>query len=73
MGGAVALKVHLKQPDSWDGAILVAPMCKASHLAWTSNFLQCNIFLFSKLKPFSVDFRKSYSTMACEAISDWHG
>ncbi|XP_022865659.1 caffeoylshikimate esterase [Olea europaea var. sylvestris] len=28
MGGAVALKVHLKQPDAWNGAILVAPMCK---------------------------------------------
>lgn len=28
MGGAVALKVHLKQPLSWSGAILVAPMCK---------------------------------------------
>ncbi|XP_027358016.1 caffeoylshikimate esterase [Abrus precatorius] len=28
MGGAVALKVHLKQPKAWDGAILVAPMCK---------------------------------------------
>ncbi|RAL50798.1 hypothetical protein DM860_015945 [Cuscuta australis] len=28
MGGAVALKVHLKQPDSWSGAILSAPMCK---------------------------------------------
>ncbi|XP_057481562.1 caffeoylshikimate esterase [Actinidia eriantha] len=28
MGGAVALKVHLKQPNVWDGAILVAPMCK---------------------------------------------
>lgn len=28
MGGAVALKVHLKQPNAWDGAILVAPMCK---------------------------------------------
>lgn len=28
MGGAVALKVHLKQPDSWGGAVLVAPMCK---------------------------------------------
>ncbi|KAL3637809.1 hypothetical protein CASFOL_018257 [Castilleja foliolosa] len=28
MGGAVALKVHLKQPDSWNGAVLVAPMCK---------------------------------------------
>ncbi|XP_058087219.1 caffeoylshikimate esterase isoform X2 [Magnolia sinica] len=28
MGGAVALKVHLRQTHAWDGAILVAPMCK---------------------------------------------
>ncbi|KAG9449742.1 hypothetical protein H6P81_009707 [Aristolochia fimbriata] len=28
MGGAVALKIHLKQPQKWDGAILLAPMCK---------------------------------------------
>ncbi|OVA04982.1 Alpha/beta hydrolase fold-1 [Macleaya cordata] len=28
MGGAVAIKVHLKQPTAWDGVILVAPMCK---------------------------------------------
>ncbi|KAG0495073.1 hypothetical protein HPP92_006067 [Vanilla planifolia] len=28
MGGAVALKVHLKNPQLWDGAILLAPMCK---------------------------------------------
>nr|XP_018679721.1 PREDICTED: caffeoylshikimate esterase isoform X2 [Musa acuminata subsp. malaccensis] len=28
MGGAVALKIHLKQPEEWDGVLLVAPMCK---------------------------------------------
>ncbi|KAK7381088.1 hypothetical protein VNO78_33612 [Psophocarpus tetragonolobus] len=28
MGGAVVLKIHLKQPKAWNGAILVAPMCK---------------------------------------------
>ena len=28
MGGAVALKIHFKQPKDWNGAILVAPMCK---------------------------------------------
>ncbi|KAF3640525.1 putative caffeoylshikimate esterase-like isoform X2 [Capsicum annuum] len=28
MGGAVALKVHMKQPDEWTGAVLLAPMCK---------------------------------------------
>ncbi|GFP85312.1 caffeoylshikimate esterase [Phtheirospermum japonicum] len=31
MGGAVALKVHLKQPKSWSGAVLVAPMCKTKY------------------------------------------
>ena len=30
MGGAVTLKVHLKEPNNWDGMILVAPMCKVS-------------------------------------------
>uniref|UniRef100_A0A2P2JKM0 Caffeoylshikimate esterase n=1 Tax=Rhizophora mucronata TaxID=61149 RepID=A0A2P2JKM0_RHIMU len=28
MGGAVALLLHRKQPTFWDGAVLVAPMCK---------------------------------------------
>ncbi|XP_024029379.1 caffeoylshikimate esterase isoform X1 [Morus notabilis] len=28
MGGAVTLKMHLKQPNAWTGAVLVAPMCK---------------------------------------------
>lgn len=28
MGGAVALKAHLKDASLWDGAVLVAPMCK---------------------------------------------
>ncbi|KAJ3670629.1 hypothetical protein LUZ60_008055 [Juncus effusus] len=28
MGGAVALKIHLKRPDDYDGILLVAPMCK---------------------------------------------
>lgn len=28
MGGAVLLLLHRKEPSFWDGAILVAPMCK---------------------------------------------
>ncbi|XP_052477601.1 caffeoylshikimate esterase isoform X2 [Gossypium raimondii] len=28
MGGAVLLLVHRKKPEYWDGAVLVAPMCK---------------------------------------------
>ncbi|KAJ8758518.1 hypothetical protein K2173_000239 [Erythroxylum novogranatense] len=30
MGGAVSLKVLLREPYAWDGIILVAPMCKIS-------------------------------------------
>jgi len=30
MGGAVALLLHRKDPAFWDGAVLVAPMCKVS-------------------------------------------
>ncbi|KAK7314558.1 hypothetical protein VNO77_33084 [Canavalia gladiata] len=28
MGGAIALKIHFKQPTAWDGAALIAPLCK---------------------------------------------
>ncbi|GMH13343.1 hypothetical protein Nepgr_015184 [Nepenthes gracilis] len=28
MGGTVAIFLHRKMPDFWDGAVLVAPMCK---------------------------------------------
>ncbi|OAY38696.1 caffeoylshikimate esterase [Manihot esculenta] len=28
MGGAVAMLMHRKKPEFWDGAVLVAPMCK---------------------------------------------
>ncbi|KAL5140152.1 Caffeoylshikimate esterase [Glycine soja] len=30
MGRAIALKFHLKEPNTWDGVILVAPMCKVA-------------------------------------------
>lgn len=46
MGGAVALKVHLKQPNAWDGAVLVAPMCKiAADMYPPSLLLQILIVL----------------------------
>lgn len=28
MGGAIALRIHFKQPNAWDGAALIAPLCK---------------------------------------------
>ncbi|XP_020231757.1 caffeoylshikimate esterase [Cajanus cajan] len=30
MGGAVSLLLHRKDPSFWDGAVLIAPMCKIS-------------------------------------------
>lgn len=30
MGGAVSILLHKKDPSFWDGAVLVAPMCKIS-------------------------------------------
>ena len=30
MGGAIVLMLHRKEPTFWDGAILVAPMCKVT-------------------------------------------
>ena len=30
MGGAICLLLHFKAPQTWDGAILVSPMCKLS-------------------------------------------
>lgn len=38
MGGAIALKMHLKEPQAWDGLILVAPMCKVSQSQLESMF-----------------------------------
>ncbi|XP_050226379.1 caffeoylshikimate esterase-like isoform X1 [Mercurialis annua] len=54
LGGAVALKVHLSQPYAWDGAVLVAPMCKfADNMIPPWILLQiliCIAHLFPKLK-----------------------
>lgn len=32
MGGVVALRIHRKQTTDWNGAVLVAPMCKISEV-----------------------------------------
>jgi len=46
MGGAVSLKVHLREPNNWDGMILVAPMCKVSSCFCTS--IDASFLYFSK-------------------------
>lgn len=42
LGGAVALLLHRKKPEFWDGAMLVAPMCKVSFVL---DFGLCNLNL----------------------------
>jgi len=43
MGGAVALLLHRKKPDYWDGAILAAPMCKVRLLFSYFVLILCKI------------------------------
>ncbi|KAL0663571.1 hypothetical protein Bca4012_100408 [Brassica carinata] len=57
MGGAIALKMHLKEPQAWDGLILVAPMCKfmedvkPPQLVLNALILMSTLFPKAKLFP----------------------
>lgn len=50
MGGAVLLLVHRKKPDYWDGAVLVAPMCKVMCMYYMCHFFLL-LFIFVCLLP----------------------
>ncbi|KAE9618743.1 putative 2-acylglycerol O-acyltransferase [Lupinus albus] len=51
MGGAIALKAHLKEPNDWDGVILVAPMCKIAEDVLPSTAVLTALSLLSKVVP----------------------
>ncbi|XP_057758789.1 caffeoylshikimate esterase-like [Arachis stenosperma] len=51
MGGAVSIKVHLKEPNNWDGMILVAPMCKIADDVMPSDAVMKVLTLLSKVMP----------------------
>lgn len=51
MGGAVALKVHFEQPHAWDGAVLVAPMCKMAEDVVPPWPLQQILICIAKILP----------------------
>ncbi|XP_059655505.1 caffeoylshikimate esterase [Cornus florida] len=51
MGGAVTLKVHLKEPREWDGVILVAPMCKIAEDVTPPEAVVKVITLLSRVIP----------------------
>lgn len=59
MGGAIALKIHFKQPTAWDGAALIAPLCKVSPWIFKPQLklIDCLIYIFvSKLTNFLEQF-----------------
>lgn len=51
MGGAIALKALLKDPNEWDGIILVAPMCKIAEEMTPPVPLQKILILLSGVMP----------------------
>ncbi|KAI3502433.1 hypothetical protein L1887_30502 [Cichorium endivia] len=51
MGGAVALKVHLKEQCEWDGVVLVAPMCKIAEEMKPPVPLQKILIFLSRFMP----------------------
>ncbi|XP_058774800.1 caffeoylshikimate esterase-like [Vicia villosa] len=51
MGGAVAVLLHWKKPEYWDGAILSAPMCKIADDIKPNTLLVTLLSALSKLTP----------------------
>ncbi|CAI8584753.1 unnamed protein product [Vicia faba] len=51
MGGAVSLKVHLKEPNNWDGVVLVAPMCKIAGDVLPPDTVMKVLTILSKVMP----------------------
>ncbi|KAK7343272.1 hypothetical protein VNO77_11889 [Canavalia gladiata] len=51
MGGAVALLLHRKMPEFWDGAILVAPMCKIADEMRPNRMVVSVLSALSKVAP----------------------
>ena len=47
MGGAIDLNIHFKQPAAWNGAALIAPLCKVYLLVFklTRIFLLLNPYV----------------------------
>ena len=77
MGGAVALLLHRKKPDFWDGAVLVAPMCKVSlfiNYVFFPLFSQIALLFTKKerLPSFIIVFHSSGSSFVFYLYVDVH-
>ncbi|KAM7269477.1 hypothetical protein ACFE04_024974 [Oxalis oulophora] len=51
MGGTTALHLHFKDPNFWDGAILVAPMCQVSGNLKPNPLYLMSLKTLSKFTP----------------------
>lgn len=51
MGGAVAILLHRKKPHYWDGAILVAPMCKIAEEMKPNTVMTSVLSTLSRVIP----------------------
>ncbi|XP_031254290.1 caffeoylshikimate esterase-like isoform X2 [Pistacia vera] len=51
MGGAMALLLHRKKPDFWNGAVLVAPMCKIADKMKPHPLIISILIMVCKLIP----------------------
>lgn len=60
MGGAIVLMLHRKEPTFWDGAILVAPMCKVIFQQFVFSILFRCIWIFDKLSMLKLDHAIDY-------------
>ncbi|KAL1803354.1 hypothetical protein ACET3Z_032001 [Daucus carota] len=51
MGGAVAIKALLKEPQQWDGLVLVAPMCKIAEDVMPPAPIANALIMLAKVLP----------------------
>lgn len=61
MGGAVALLLHKKDPNFWNGAVLVAPMCKVN-ARWLCDQLPNSTTCFLLVGIWKTSFFSSFAT-----------
>lgn len=76
MGGAVALLLHKKDPTFWNGAVLVAPMCKVKHTLYISVVLDQlgSPKLIALFHPTLLDIGESKAaSTGCECIDQSGG
>ncbi|KAJ9160022.1 hypothetical protein P3X46_025463 [Hevea brasiliensis] len=66
MGGAVALLLHRKKPEFWDGAVLVAPMCKIAEDLKPHPVIRSNAYCYKGRPRLKTGYELLRTTMQIE-------